>query len=102
EFHADTGHSTDECMQLRKQIDEMIKSGKLSLIHQRIKAERQAKGTKEGGNGRKRQAPSHLNDSTMGEGSKTKGHLEFLSGDNNLFSVFRKGRWNGRTNDHRS
>ncbi|GJX05860.1 reverse transcriptase domain-containing protein [Tanacetum coccineum] len=27
EFHADTGHSTDECMQLRKQIDEMIKSG---------------------------------------------------------------------------
>ncbi|GKD26805.1 hypothetical protein Tco_1233019, partial [Tanacetum coccineum] len=30
EFHADTGRSTDECMQLRKQIDEMIKSGKLS------------------------------------------------------------------------
>ncbi|GKC78905.1 reverse transcriptase domain-containing protein [Tanacetum coccineum] len=30
EFHADMGHNTDECMQLRKQIDEMIKSGKLS------------------------------------------------------------------------
>ncbi|GJS62225.1 reverse transcriptase domain-containing protein [Tanacetum coccineum] len=29
EFHADTGHSTDECMQLRKQIDEMINSDKL-------------------------------------------------------------------------
>ncbi|GJZ34416.1 reverse transcriptase domain-containing protein [Tanacetum coccineum] len=28
EFHADTGHSTDECMQLRKQIDEMIKTAK--------------------------------------------------------------------------
>ncbi|GJS42522.1 reverse transcriptase domain-containing protein [Tanacetum coccineum] len=27
EFHADMGHNTDECMQLRKQIDEMIKSG---------------------------------------------------------------------------
>ncbi|GKB43317.1 hypothetical protein Tco_0888259 [Tanacetum coccineum] len=26
EFHADTGHSTEECVQLRKQIDEMIKS----------------------------------------------------------------------------
>ncbi|GKD62987.1 reverse transcriptase domain-containing protein [Tanacetum coccineum] len=26
----DTGHSTNECMQLRKQIDEMIKAGKLS------------------------------------------------------------------------
>ncbi|GJR79832.1 reverse transcriptase domain-containing protein [Tanacetum coccineum] len=53
-------------------------------IHQRIKAERQAKGTKEGGNGRKRQAPSHLDDSNMGGGSQTKGHPEFLSGDNNL------------------
>ncbi|GJZ03672.1 reverse transcriptase domain-containing protein, partial [Tanacetum coccineum] len=40
------------------------------VIHQRIKAERQAKGTKEGGNGRKRQAPSHLDDSTMGEGEE--------------------------------
>ncbi|GJU49877.1 hypothetical protein Tco_1219432 [Tanacetum coccineum] len=28
EFHADTGHSTDECMQLRKQIDEMTKVSK--------------------------------------------------------------------------
>ncbi|GJS90867.1 hypothetical protein Tco_0773503 [Tanacetum coccineum] len=27
EFHADTGHSTDECMHLRKQIEEMTKSG---------------------------------------------------------------------------
>ncbi|GKB60123.1 reverse transcriptase domain-containing protein [Tanacetum coccineum] len=27
EFHTDKGHSTDECMQLRKHIDEMIKSG---------------------------------------------------------------------------
>ncbi|GJR33829.1 reverse transcriptase domain-containing protein [Tanacetum coccineum] len=26
EFHADTGHSTDECVQLRKQIDEIIKA----------------------------------------------------------------------------
>ncbi|GJV80413.1 hypothetical protein Tco_1516283 [Tanacetum coccineum] len=30
EFHSDTGHNTNECMQLRKQIDEMIKAGKLS------------------------------------------------------------------------
>ncbi|GKF41441.1 hypothetical protein Tco_0124783, partial [Tanacetum coccineum] len=30
EFHSDTGHSTDDCMQLRKQIDEMIKARKLS------------------------------------------------------------------------
>ncbi|GKB04838.1 reverse transcriptase domain-containing protein [Tanacetum coccineum] len=28
EFHADKGHGMDECMQLRKQIDEMIKAAK--------------------------------------------------------------------------
>ncbi|GJV37659.1 hypothetical protein Tco_1410136 [Tanacetum coccineum] len=28
EFHTDMEHSTDKCMQLRKQIDEMIKSGR--------------------------------------------------------------------------
>ncbi|GKA81537.1 reverse transcriptase domain-containing protein [Tanacetum coccineum] len=35
EFHSDTGHSTDECMQLRKQIDEMtlmLKNMKLLQI----------------------------------------------------------------------
>ena len=37
EFHSDTGHSTDECMQLRKQIDEMIKSGKLSQFIKELK-----------------------------------------------------------------
>ncbi|GKE00960.1 hypothetical protein Tco_1388943, partial [Tanacetum coccineum] len=56
EFHADTGHITDECMQLGKQI----------------------------------------------EGSQGKGYPELLSGDSNLLSAFRRGRWNGRTNDHRS
>ncbi|GKC24451.1 reverse transcriptase domain-containing protein [Tanacetum coccineum] len=37
EFHADTGHSTDECMQLRKQIDEMVKAGKLSQFIKELK-----------------------------------------------------------------
>ncbi|GJU92896.1 hypothetical protein Tco_1317652 [Tanacetum coccineum] len=48
------GHSTDECMQLREtdRRDDQVRQ--IVAIHQRIKAERQAKGTKEGGNGRKR------------------------------------------------
>ncbi|GKA94622.1 reverse transcriptase domain-containing protein [Tanacetum coccineum] len=37
EFHADIGHNTDECMQLRKQIEEMIKSGKLSQFIKELK-----------------------------------------------------------------
>ncbi|GJZ52818.1 hypothetical protein Tco_0607703 [Tanacetum coccineum] len=36
EFHSDTGHSTDECMHLRKQIYEMIKAGKSVAIHHGI------------------------------------------------------------------
>ncbi|GJY09716.1 reverse transcriptase domain-containing protein [Tanacetum coccineum] len=89
-------HAAEEADRRDDQVRQIV------AIHQRIKAERQAKGTKEGGNSRKRQAPSHLNDSTMGDGGQTKGHPEFLSGDNNPFSVFRRGRRNGRTNDHRS
>ncbi|GJZ99581.1 reverse transcriptase domain-containing protein [Tanacetum coccineum] len=43
---------------------------KIVAIHQRIKTERQAKGTKEGGNGRKGQAPSHPDGSIVGEGEE--------------------------------
>ncbi|GKA25680.1 hypothetical protein Tco_0711789, partial [Tanacetum coccineum] len=102
EFHAITGHSTDECMQLRKQIDEMIKLGKLSQIIKELKQNDKPKAQKKGETAGKRQALSHLDDSTVGGGSQTKGYPEFLSEDSNLFSDFRRGRWNGRTNDHRS
>ncbi|GJW10972.1 reverse transcriptase domain-containing protein [Tanacetum coccineum] len=87
EFYADTGNSTDECMQLRKQIDEMIKSGKLSQFIKELKQNDKPKAQNKGGNGQKRQAPIHLDDSTVGEGSQTKGHPELLSGDSNLFSA---------------
>ncbi|GJU36229.1 hypothetical protein Tco_1184583 [Tanacetum coccineum] len=48
EFHSDTGHSTDECMQLRKQIDEMIKSGKLSQFIRELKQNDKPKAPKKG------------------------------------------------------
>ncbi|GJZ25356.1 hypothetical protein Tco_0569609 [Tanacetum coccineum] len=32
EFHGEVGHNTDECMHLRRQIEELIKNGKLSHI----------------------------------------------------------------------
>ncbi|GJV81964.1 reverse transcriptase domain-containing protein [Tanacetum coccineum] len=48
EFHADTGHSTDECMQLRKQIDEMIKAGKLSQFIRELKQNDKPKAPKKG------------------------------------------------------
>ncbi|GKB77693.1 reverse transcriptase domain-containing protein, partial [Tanacetum coccineum] len=37
EFHGEVGHNTDECMHLRKQIEEMLKAGKLSHLVKKIK-----------------------------------------------------------------
>ncbi|GKC89675.1 hypothetical protein Tco_1150324 [Tanacetum coccineum] len=37
EFHGEVGHNTDECMHLRKQIEEMLKAGKLSHLVKEIK-----------------------------------------------------------------
>ncbi|GJR30683.1 reverse transcriptase domain-containing protein [Tanacetum coccineum] len=43
-----TGYSTDECMQLRKQIDEMIKAGKLSQFIKELKQNDKPKAPKKG------------------------------------------------------
>ncbi|GJU68976.1 reverse transcriptase domain-containing protein [Tanacetum coccineum] len=48
EFHTDTGHSTDKCMHLRKQIEEMIKSGKLSQFIRELKQNDKPKAPKKG------------------------------------------------------
>ncbi|GJR94338.1 reverse transcriptase domain-containing protein [Tanacetum coccineum] len=48
EFHSDTGHNTNECMQLRKQIDEMIKAGKLSQFIKELKQNDKPKAPKRG------------------------------------------------------
>ncbi|GKA91369.1 hypothetical protein Tco_0813239, partial [Tanacetum coccineum] len=37
EFHGEVGHNTDECMHLRKHIEEMLKAGKLSHLVKEIK-----------------------------------------------------------------
>ncbi|GKD72440.1 hypothetical protein Tco_1330722 [Tanacetum coccineum] len=52
EFHNDKGHSTDECMQLKKQIEELVKAGKLSDF---IKEIRQDKDKQNNG---KKEAPT--------------------------------------------
>ncbi|GKB62319.1 reverse transcriptase domain-containing protein [Tanacetum coccineum] len=37
EFHGEVGHNTDECMHLKKQIDEMLKAGKLPHLIKELK-----------------------------------------------------------------
>nr|GEW12939.1 ribonuclease H-like domain, reverse transcriptase, RNA-dependent DNA polymerase [Tanacetum cinerariifolium] len=40
DFHNDKGHNTDECMQLKKQIEELVRAGKLSHLIKDIKQRR--------------------------------------------------------------
>ncbi|GKA42800.1 reverse transcriptase domain-containing protein [Tanacetum coccineum] len=49
EFHNDKGHSMDECMQLKKHIEELVKAGKLSHFIKEIRHDRdkQKNGKKE-------------------------------------------------------
>ncbi|GJR39860.1 hypothetical protein Tco_1215544 [Tanacetum coccineum] len=37
EFHGEVGHNTDECMHLKRQIEELIKNGKLSHMIKELK-----------------------------------------------------------------
>ncbi|GKF53151.1 hypothetical protein Tco_0160061 [Tanacetum coccineum] len=49
EFYGEVGHTTDECMHLKRQIEEMLKAGKLSHLIKEIKesnGKHQAKTTK--------------------------------------------------------
>nr|GEZ06455.1 reverse transcriptase domain-containing protein [Tanacetum cinerariifolium] len=41
DFHNDKGHSTDECMQLKKQIEELVRAGKLSHLIKEMKQGRE-------------------------------------------------------------
>ncbi|GKC93264.1 reverse transcriptase domain-containing protein, partial [Tanacetum coccineum] len=51
EFHGEVGHTTDECMDLKRQIEEMLKIGKLSHLIKELKQNNrkdQAKAPKKG------------------------------------------------------
>ncbi|GJZ56601.1 reverse transcriptase domain-containing protein [Tanacetum coccineum] len=51
EFHGEVGHTTDECMHLKMQIEEMLKVGKLSYLIKELKqnnGKNQAKAAKNG------------------------------------------------------
>ncbi|GKC29623.1 hypothetical protein Tco_1036917 [Tanacetum coccineum] len=40
EFHNDKGHNTDECVQLKKQIEELVRAGKLSHFIKEIRQDK--------------------------------------------------------------
>ncbi|GKB47522.1 reverse transcriptase domain-containing protein [Tanacetum coccineum] len=68
EFHGEVGHNTDECMHLKKQIEEMLKAGKLSHLIKELKqnsGKEQPKAEKRG-DLRERQSTSYPNDKDEG------------------------------------
>ncbi|GKA54099.1 reverse transcriptase domain-containing protein [Tanacetum coccineum] len=59
EFHGEVGHNTDECMHLKKQIEEMLKAGKLPHLIKELKqnnGKEQPKVAKKGETSRKDKA----------------------------------------------
>nr|GEZ00692.1 reverse transcriptase domain-containing protein [Tanacetum cinerariifolium] len=59
EFHGEVGHTTDECMHLKRQIEEMLEAGKLSHLIKELKQNNekdQTKTTKKGETSRKDKA----------------------------------------------
>ncbi|GJR76550.1 retrovirus-related pol polyprotein from transposon TNT 1-94 [Tanacetum coccineum] len=59
EFHGEVGHNTDECMHIKKQIEEMFKAGKLSHLIKELKQnheKEQPKAAKKGETSRKDKA----------------------------------------------
>ncbi|GKC83073.1 reverse transcriptase domain-containing protein [Tanacetum coccineum] len=59
EFRGEVGNNTDECMHLKKQIEEMLKAGKLSHLIKELKqnsGKEQPKATKKGETSRKDKA----------------------------------------------
>ncbi|GKB98854.1 reverse transcriptase domain-containing protein [Tanacetum coccineum] len=80
EFHGEVGHNTDECMHLRKQIEEMLKAGMLSHLIKELKQNNereQPKVTKKGETSGKDKALAILMKyfSPLGEDEGTKGPM---------------------------
>ncbi|GJR24128.1 reverse transcriptase domain-containing protein [Tanacetum coccineum] len=104
QFHGKVGHTTDECMHLKRQIELMLKAGKPSHLIKELKQNNgkdQAKAAKKRGNLRKRQATGNLDGTAMAEGSQTKDYPNLLSGDGDLISPLRGGGWDERSYDLR-
>nr|GEY73852.1 reverse transcriptase domain-containing protein [Tanacetum cinerariifolium] len=72
EFHGEVGHTTDECMHLKRQIEEILKTRKLSHLIKELKQSNgkdQAKAAKNGNLG-KEQTASNPDDTIMAGGEE--------------------------------
>ncbi|GKC46930.1 hypothetical protein Tco_1064652 [Tanacetum coccineum] len=88
EFHGQVGHSTDECMHLKKQIEDMLKAGKLSHLIKEIKqnsGKEQPKAAKKGETSGKDKALTILMVQPWGRVARQKITQSFYSSPKILF-----------------
>ncbi|GJS60995.1 reverse transcriptase domain-containing protein [Tanacetum coccineum] len=93
EFHREVGHNTDECVHLKRQIEELIKNGKLSHVIRELKqgsGKDRPKTAKNGGNIRKGQASSNLDGSVVTKSRQAKNCTKFLSKSGNFVPTLRR------------
>ncbi|GJV25299.1 reverse transcriptase domain-containing protein [Tanacetum coccineum] len=80
EFHGEVRHTIDECMHLKRQIEEMLKAGKLSHLIKELKQNNgKDQKDKKRGNPKERQVAGNINGTTVAEDSKTENYLNFFS-----------------------
>nr|GEU70030.1 reverse transcriptase domain-containing protein [Tanacetum cinerariifolium] len=89
EFYGEVGHTTDECMHLKRKIEKMLKAEKLSHLIKELK-QNDGKDSKEDENLRERQNTGNINGAAMAKDSKAKNYLNFLLEINNLFPTLGK------------
>nr|GEV13100.1 reverse transcriptase domain-containing protein [Tanacetum cinerariifolium] len=101
EFHGDKGHSTNECIYLRRQIEEVVKSGQLSHlvkeIKQRGKRGEQAKAAKKGSS-QQRKSYGYFLGLALATNNKAKDNPELLHRPRNFFLKPRGQYQTGNTN----
>ncbi|GJZ94824.1 hypothetical protein Tco_0667027 [Tanacetum coccineum] len=82
EFYGEVGHNTDEFMHVEKQIEEMLKAGKLSHLIKELKQnneKEQPKVVKKGETSRKEKALAILMVQPWERVARQKDYTEFLS-----------------------
>ncbi|GJR80623.1 hypothetical protein Tco_0151408 [Tanacetum coccineum] len=81
EFHSEVGYNTDECIHLKKQIEEMLKAGKLPHIIKELKqnsGKEQPKVAKKGETSGKDNKHSNIHHgTTLGKRMEAKDHTRF-------------------------
>nr|GEV20427.1 reverse transcriptase domain-containing protein [Tanacetum cinerariifolium] len=86
EFHGEVGHTTDECMHLKRQIKEMLKAGKLSHLIKELKQNNGKDQAKAAKKGETSDAIENPDDTVMAEDSQTKDYPNLLPEDGDLIS----------------